>query len=590
MIKVLNSANETLAILENTWNTTLSEGLNREFTFDFSTVIDGDKSAYITTSNKVEIKDDYFNITYFRKNRTIEGITLDVQCEHVSYDLISASFTAGFTATGLFSAVATALLSGTGFTVGTVQVTSNQTISINESTNAFNVLKQLATLYSGELEFDKYQVNLLTQRGTDRHVQFRYRKNISNAIVTVDGRQKTAGIPKTVYEISPVELEFEQSYITKEISSFEHYELGDTVLVIDDDLGINNYLRIVKHSYDPEQRMQGTVEISNFVDDLTDTISEIKTTTVAKNSIYNGCSIGPDNGFVAERSDAKARTTMNATDGIEIDLKPTTTSSYTAVFYVQVDTATGTAKLYLGGDAILTGAVAIGTGNNIFKADTNGIYLGNTTFGSAPFRVTMSGSATANDLTLTGGRFNVGTGTSVLQFNTTDGLFLGNTAVASAPFSVTMSGTLTATSAEINGRFTTKTTGGTTLMDVYQDTEGGKIAINDNSGNLNVKLGVEGGTGDNVGGTLILYNDGAANPRVTLGILTSDDVGTFQALDTNEIVRIQIQGYNATYSSSFIGIRDSSQVLKTYLLETEGYVNNEKIATENWVTANFTPL
>jgi hypothetical protein len=153
-----------------------------------------------------------------------------------------------------------------------------------------------------------------------------------------------------------------------------------------------------------------------------------------------------------------------------------------------------------------------------------------------------------------------------------------------------MSGALTATSAEINGRFTTKTTGGTTLMDVYQDTEGGKIAINDNSGNLNVKLGVEGGTGDNVGGTLILYNDGAANPRVTLGILTSDDVGTFQALDTNEIVRIQIQGYNATYSSSFIGVRDSSQVLKTYLLETEGYVNNEKIATEDWVSANFAPL
>ena len=46
-----------------------------------------------------------------------------------------------------------------------------------------------------------------------------------------------------------------------------------------------------------------------------------------------------------------------------------------------------------GGAATLdsTGAISIGTTNNVFKADTNGIWLGNAIFGNAPFRVTNTG-------------------------------------------------------------------------------------------------------------------------------------------------------------------------------------------------------
>jgi len=46
--------------------------------------------------------------------------------------------------------------------------------------------------------------------------------------------------------------------------------------------------------------------------------------------------------------------------------------------------------------------MSIGTGNNIFKADSNGIYLGNATFASAPFRVDMTGALTATSATISG--------------------------------------------------------------------------------------------------------------------------------------------------------------------------------------------
>lgn len=42
--------------------------------------------------------------------------------------------------------------------------------------------------------------------------------------------------------------------------------------------------------------------------------------------------------------------------------------------------------------------LAVGSGNAIFKADTNGIYLGNATFASAPFNVNMDGDIVASSL------------------------------------------------------------------------------------------------------------------------------------------------------------------------------------------------
>lgn len=57
-------------------------------------------------------------------------------------------------------------------------------------------------------------------------------------------------------------------------------------------------------------------------------------------------------------------------------------------------------KIYTGS---LSGInMSIGTGNSIFKADANGIYLGNANFGAAPFKVDMSGNVTANNITLSG--------------------------------------------------------------------------------------------------------------------------------------------------------------------------------------------
>jgi hypothetical protein len=67
-------------------------------------------------------------------------------------------------------------------------------------------------------------------------------------------------------------------------------------------------------------------------------------------------------------------------------------TSGNAIFAGALSAATGT----------FNGSIKIGSGTSVFKADTNGIYLGNETFSSAPFRVTPSGTLIANNATISG--------------------------------------------------------------------------------------------------------------------------------------------------------------------------------------------
>ena len=64
---------------------------------------------------------------------------------------------------------------------------------------------------------------------------------------------------------------------------------------------------------------------------------------------------------------------------------------------------------------ITGGTIAIGSGNAIWKADSNGVYLGNAIFGLAPFSVDMNGNLVANLATIKG-TIKVGTGGSPALF------------------------------------------------------------------------------------------------------------------------------------------------------------------------------
>jgi len=122
------------------------------------------------------------------------------------------------------------------------------------------------------------------------------------------------------------------------------------------------------------------------------------------------------------------------------------------------------------GGSITGGSIAIGTSNNIFKADSNGIYLGNATFASAPFRVTPVGALYASSAEISG-KLITGAGSSI------NGTYL-DSLDADKINAGTLTGFTIQTSASANtGIKMSATIGG---MDVY----GQHMAFKDTSGNL----------------------------------------------------------------------------------------------------------
>jgi len=120
-------------------------------------------------------------------------------------------------------------------------------------------------------------------------------------------------------------------------------------------------------------------------------------------------------GSVFINADNRWKSDINGNVIANAEFKLGTSTKYLS--YDGVDTLTFTGNLLAANGTFsgnlsaaggtFTGNVSIGSGSSILKADTNGLYLGNTTFASAPFRVTPQGAVTANNISITGGTLNI---------------------------------------------------------------------------------------------------------------------------------------------------------------------------------------
>lgn len=113
--------------------------------------------------------------------------------------------------------------------------------------------------------------------------------------------------------------------------------------------------------------------------------------TAADTTLVNGVAAA-----TVEEGGSKAHSWRHASDVTKIDGGDIYTNTVTATQITVANLAAINADLGTITAGAMSGiTIAIGTGNSIFKADSNGIYLGNATFASAPFRVSMAGALTA---------------------------------------------------------------------------------------------------------------------------------------------------------------------------------------------------
>lgn len=305
MIKILDSGLNLITIVKDLIDPFRFEEINGENTLTFSTILTEKVGNNVDENCIVELDDDYFDIAYYSKDINEDGtITMANECEHVSYRLNNPEYNKDyFTYTGTPNYILGKILEGTGFTVGTVEFANSITYSAQEKKSRRAILMEFVALLGGEVDFDKFTISILQKRGSRDLKIFTKGKNVKVVSKVYDGREET---PVIAYTCTPILLP------NKPVN------LGDYILLVQPELGIQDKLRIVRYGYNPVDKMEAEFEIANYINGLEDDIYRIETTTVAKEKVYNGCRIGPDEGFVAERSDGLAKTIMNATEGISI--------------------------------------------------------------------------------------------------------------------------------------------------------------------------------------------------------------------------------------------------------------------------------
>ncbi|WP_433921553.1 hypothetical protein [Paenibacillus taichungensis] len=123
-----------MTVIERYDNDTVDETINGEYKLSFTTLIDPDgKSEYLRDGNLDEFENQLFNIVHHRRTRTGDGSTMvAMECEQDSYDLLNFEWEAGFVYAGTPFDLLVMVLEGTGFNVGTVDL-SEGNISARKS-------------------------------------------------------------------------------------------------------------------------------------------------------------------------------------------------------------------------------------------------------------------------------------------------------------------------------------------------------------------------------------------------------------------------------------------------------------------------
>lgn len=303
MIKILDSGLSRLGIIKAVNSALRVEELNGENTFDFDAVLDTKLKDLVDENTVFEINDDYFDIAFFKKDTNHDDTyTMNVESEHVSYRLNNSDYDLEyFTATGTPSSILGQILAGTGFTVGTVDITEEVTYSAQEAKSRRQLLMEFIAYINGEGLFHKFEIGIVVHRGDSVSKPLIKGRNVKVLNKTVNKREKDAdGNYATSYTCEPLFV------------PGDNYALGDNVRLIQNELGISEELRITRLALNPYSVNSVELTFANYVNNLASSLYQIETQAVLKDKVYNGTRIGPIYGFENIRTDKKTRSYFNS--------------------------------------------------------------------------------------------------------------------------------------------------------------------------------------------------------------------------------------------------------------------------------------
>lgn len=268
----------------------LHQSLNGECLFDFT--MPGRMISGIAIGDQVRLGDLWFYVCRIGKQTLTAGAEYSVSCEHVSYSLADVEQEAAHFS-GTPAAVLSTILSGTGFSAGTVTVSGDWSITINEATNKRDALQQWAAECGAEISYSGMSINFLSRVGSSVPVLLSDAENVKGLSVTLDSRSKT------------------QTYAV-ELSRLQTVSLGDAVTIRYSTLDLDVTTRVITLDYDPFHPWLISMTTGDYVPNFTGAVSAALEARLKEGQPYYGVTIDKANGIKIERSDGLSEALFNS--------------------------------------------------------------------------------------------------------------------------------------------------------------------------------------------------------------------------------------------------------------------------------------
>lgn len=234
------------------------EEIGGSFTLDFDAHYNAKND--LTSNVIISVDGKYFKIAKVIKNRS-DTITLSVRCEHISYELIADyDLSEDLELEGTAEYMINQILLGSRFRLVECLATSEayyRTSSADKRQQLIDVMN----LFGGELIFDNFNVSLVYQRGGDKGLDIELGVNLLGVTEEINFVNGNAA-----YEVDLVDL----AHVSGNEIDFSSAELGDTITIIDNILGIHSNERIISISYNPFKRALPTITVGDYIRNLSE--------------------------------------------------------------------------------------------------------------------------------------------------------------------------------------------------------------------------------------------------------------------------------------------------------------------------------
>jgi len=323
---VLDANGAWESVLENAFDVVATGEVNGADTLEFKLPWSDPKRSSLDNEKSVQVANDIYRVRTIsdEKGSDGQGILTSVYAEAAFYDLnYSAEKEPIEYNADLPSVPMGYALKGTGWTVGTVNVTTLRTWRCEED-NALAILRMVRKIHGGDLVFDSRNrtVNLLTFSGKESGALFAYRKNLTSIKRVVDTRSLITRLyaygrdgmtfatinggkeyvedftysnevrvstldlsnftnPYQMLEFTKMRMaEYAKprvSYVLTAmdlsvLTGYEHeqWSLGDVVTVDDRDLNLTIQTRVIRRQYNLQEPWKTVLELSSKLRELGD--------------------------------------------------------------------------------------------------------------------------------------------------------------------------------------------------------------------------------------------------------------------------------------------------------------------------------